>query len=232
MLKLKSALLVVSLALFMWPSVGFGQESYQWTKDNVYLSLNGGSTILTDVGFSSSASAYGVTVTAKGDFTFDNGPSISGTAGYIVDDLLRTEFEFGYSEWDYDQVVGTLDISVGGQSVSATGTLPVNGSIETLYGVATIIMTPFSGKNFTPLLGGSLGFVDIEDKVQSVSTLTVNGKEESTVLLAGVLAGFEYNLNKNFSVGVKYRHFWADSGQNGTEDATMHNMMGSLVYHF
>ena len=226
-------------------------------QDNAYASLNVGLTFLNDIDAGADLNYAGVTANAAGEHQFDTGASVSATYGYILSSLVRTELELGYTEMDHDKAVGTLTLTSGGNTLASVGgELNVDGEIETLYGLASVIFTPSASGirdtlskvpfldllndlplgNFTPLVGGGIGFADWEDKVKSATTsagtLTINGEESDTDFLAAVLAGLEYNVGQNLTAKVTYRHIWVDSGKNGFDDAEADNVSASLAWLF
>lgn len=175
---------------------------------------------------------------ASGDAVFETGHSISGTFGYVVNDLVRTEFEFGYSEmaWDKLTVDASVTFSSGGSTLSVTSEAKVDGEIEAYYGTANLLFTPLAWKTFIPLIGGGIGFIDWEDQINSIdvsgNSLNVNADENATDFLATAIAGLEFNLGKNFVASARYRYFWADTGDDVVEDADGYNIMGNLAYRF
>ena len=221
-------------------------------QDNAYASLNVGLTFLNDIDAGADLNYAGVTANAAGEHQFDTGASVSATYGYILSSLVRTELELGYTEMDHDKAVGTLTLTSGGNTLASVGgEVNVDGEVETLYGLASVIFTPstsglegipFLGLlndllgNFTPLVGGGIGFADWEDKIKSASTsagtLIINGEESDTDFLAAVLAGLEYNVGQNLTAKVTYRHIWVDSGKGGVDDAEADNVSASLAYLF
>ena len=221
-------------------------------QDNAYASLNVGLTFLNDIKFGTDLNYAGVTANAAGEHQFDTGASVSATYGYILSSLVRTELELGYTEMDHDKAVGTLTFTSGGNTLASVGgELDVDGEIETLYGLASVIFTPSASGlegipflhllsdllgNFTPLVGGGIGFADWEDNIKSASTsagtLTINGEESDTDFLAAVLAGLEYNVGQNLTAKVTYRHIWVDSGKGGVDDAEADNVSASLAWLF
>ena len=231
-------------------SSAFSQTLFK--QGNSYASLSLGLTFLNDIDFSADASAGNHTVNAAGELTFDTGASAGVTIGYILSNLVRTELELGYTEMDYDEVKGELTLTSGGATLATVGgAAALSGEIETLNGLASVIFTPsasglegipflglLSGLlgNFTPLVGGGIGFADWEDKIKSATdgttTLTINGEESDTDFLAAVLAGLEYDVGQNLTAKVTYRHIWVDSGKNGFDDAEADNVSASLAYLF
>jgi opacity protein-like surface antigen len=221
-------------------------------QDNAYASLNVGLTFLNDIDFGAEASQGNRTVTAGGKLTYDTGASVSATYGYILSSLVRTELELGYMEMDHDAIKFDGTLTSGGNTLATVGgEAALSGEVETLTGLASVIFTPsasglegipFLGLlngllgNFTPLVGGGIGFADWEDKVKSATTsagtLPINGEESDTDFLAAVLAGLEYNVGQNLTAKVTYRHIWVDSGKNGFDDAEADNVSASLAWLF
>ena len=231
-------------------SSAFSQTLFK--QGNSYASLNVGLTFLNDIDAGADLNYAGVTANAAGEYQFETGTSVSATYGYILSSLVRTELELGYTEMDHDKAVGTLTLTSGGNTLASVGgEVNVDGEVETLYGLASVIFTPstsglegipFLGLlndllgNFTPLVGGGIGFADWEDKIKSASTsagtLIINGEESDTDFLAAVLAGLEYNVGQDLTAKVTYRHIWVDSGKGGVDDAEADNVSASLAYLF
>ena len=231
-------------------SSAFSQTLFK--QGNSYASLSLGLTFLNDIDFSADASAGNHTVNAAGELTFDTGASAGVTIGYILSNLVRTELELGYTEMDYDEVKGELTLTSGGNTLATVGgAAALSGEIETLNGLASVIFTPSASGlegvpflhllsdllgNFTPLVGGGIGFSDWESKINSATTsggtLTINGEESDTDFLAAALVGLEYNVGQNLTAAVTYRHLWIDSGKNGVDDAEADNVSASLAYRF
>ena len=238
-------LLSLVFVLFTYSSAFADTPQFNFKKDNVYGAINAGATILNDLDFGADLNYAGVTTTVAGTATFDTGASISGTIGYILNELFRVEFELGYTEMDHDkaEVGATITFTSGGSTLTKTGsgTIDVSGQVEALYGLTNVILTPLGSKSFgngklTPLIGGGIGFVDWEDTINSLSsggtTLTVNGEESATDFASNITAGLEYSQSENLSIGFRYRHVWINSGKNGVEDSEADNIAGTLTYRF
>ena len=223
-------------------------------QDNAYASLNVGLTFLNDIDAGADLNYAGVTANAAGEHQFDTGASVSATYGYILSSLVRTELELGYTEMDHDKATGSATLTAGGNTLACE--CSVDGEVESIYGLASVIFTPSASGirdtlskvpfldllndlplgNFTPLVGGGIGFADWEDKVKSATTsagtLPINGEESDTDFLAAVLAGLEYNVGQNLTAKVTYRHIWVDSGKGGVDDAEADNVSASLAWLF
>ena len=236
-------------------SSAFSQTLFK--QDNAYASLNVGLTFLNDIEFGTGLNYAGVTVDVAGEAQFKTGASVSATYGYILSSLVRTELELGHTKMDADKAVGTLTFTSGGTTLSSVGgELALDGEVRSTYGLASVIFTPSASGirdaisevpflnllnnlplgNFTPLVGGGIGFADWEAKLNSATdgttTLTINGEEDDTDFLAAALVGLEYNVGQNLTAKVTYRHLWVDSGKNGYDDAEADNVIGSLAYRF
>jgi len=215
-------------------------------KENVYGSLNVGLTFLNDIGFGADLSGYGSTATAAGTFTFDEAVSYGGAIGYVISDFVRAELELGYQKVDHDKLDYTGNITTAGATTTFSGKTDVSGEIDALTVSANIILTPFRPATLndlpflellpldqvTPLIGGGIGFVDWESKINTIATQAIDGKEDDTDLLVSIMAGLEYTSSQQVTWAIKYRHAWADTGKNGIEDAEADNITGSLSYSF
>jgi len=201
-------------------------------KSGAFFRLQPGAILFNDIGFSAAASAYGVTVTASGNFTFDPGYGVTGALGYQFNEFVSIEGEVGYGVVEYNNVEGNLNATVGGTTYTVSGSADIDGEVEMLTGIANIILSPMGKEKFSPYVGGGIGVVDWEDKVNSVGTLTVNGKETGSDLMANGIVGFDYKMDDDIAIGARYRYLWADTGQSGLDDATAHSFMLSLKVSF
>ena len=232
-------LLSLVFVLFTY-SFAFAQTpEFNFKKDNVYLSLKAGVAILNDIDFSQSLSYAGVTANASGTSEYDQGYSISGTIGYILNKLTRIEFELGFAEMDHDKATGAITFTSGGTTLATVGgSVNVIGEVKALTGTTNLLFTPFGSKfgGVTPFIGGGIGFVDWEVNIDSISaggtTLVINGQETDTDFLSAIIAGLEYDHSDNIVLAIEYRHAWADTGKGGVDDAEADNMVGSFRYRF
>jgi opacity protein-like surface antigen len=199
--------------------------------EKLYFRLQPGVFLINDIGFSQSASGYGVTVTANGNYTFEAGTSLLGAIGLRMTDVLTLEGELGYSQADYENIEGTLTATAGSTSVSSTGSLNVDGQVTMITGLGNLIFSPASKDKFSPYFGAGIGFANIEDKVNSIGTLAVNGKEENTKLLTNLIAGFDFNPGDDVTFGARYRYLWADTGANGVDDATAQSFLATIRWN-
>ena len=215
-------------------------------EGKLYASIDVGLTLLNDIGFGAYLSGYGSTATAAGTFTFDEAVSYGGAIGYVISDFVRAELELGYQKVDHDKLDYTGNITTAGTTTTFSGETDVSGEIDALTVSTNVILTPFgpvtlNGLPFlellpldqvTPLIGGGIGFVDWESKINSIATQAIDGKEDDTDLLVSIMAGLEYTSSQQVTWAIKYRHAWADTGKNGVEDAEADNITGSLSYSF
>lgn len=201
--------------------------------DKIYARLGAGALVLNDIDFSASAAAYGITLTANGTFSFDPGAAATGAIGYRYNRWIAFEGELGYGSASYDKVSGNFTASVGGNSVTVSGSTTIDGDVTMISGLANLLVTPLGRQVFSPYGGAGIGFVHIKDQIDAIGGDTsVQGSETSTELAADVLAGFDYRVKDAASIGAQYRYFWADSGSDGVDDATAHTFLltGKLVF--
>ena len=144
-------------------------------------SANAGLMLLNDIDWGADLSFAGVTATATGSSSFDSTVSYDGAIGYVVSNSVRTEFELGYQKIDHDKIKGSGTLTAFGTNYTLSGEADVRGDVSALHGLANVILTPFGNKTlfwmpFTPIVGAGIGFVDWEDEIKSIGTLTVTGK--------------------------------------------------------
>ena len=188
-------------------------------KGSTYIRLQPTHVIFDDIGFSQSLSGYGVTVTANGDFSFDAGYGISGAYGHKLSKNFSMETEIGYSSVDYDAVNINATFTSGGSTFTSSGKADVKGQVDMLTTLVNFIFSA-PGRNFSPYVGGGIGFVSFWDEINSIGTLTVNGEESGTTILANSILGFDYKMTDDVALGLQYRYVWAASGHDGVDDAT------------
>ena len=214
----------------------FNSKDGKW-----YGSINAGVTFLNDIGVSASASGGGYTLTAAADLTFDDGASFGGALGYVISDFVRTELELGFANIDHDKIEGTVDFTSVGTTTSVTGEAGITGEIDAVTALANVILTPLGNKTLfglsvTPLVGAGVGFIDWEDEITGITingvTTAVTSKADDTDLLVSIMTGLEYTSSQQVTWAIKYRHMWADTGKNGTDDAEADNIVANLKIAF
>ena len=233
-------LLSLVFVLFTYSSAVADTPVFNSKDGKWYGSINAGITILNDIDFDlTGQTSHGATGSGTGTFSYDAGASFGGALGYVISDKVRTEIELGYQKMDYDKVnVSAGDITVAGATVTyAAGEYEVSGEIDALTVSTNVIFTPVGNKTLfggsvTPLVGGGIGFVDWESKINSIATQAVDGKEDDTDFLASIMAGLEYTTSQHVTWAIKYRHLWADTGKNGLDDAEADNIVANLKIAF
>jgi opacity protein-like surface antigen len=234
-------LLSLVFVLFAYSSAVADTPVFNSKDGKVYGSISLGATFLNDLDFDlAGQTAHGFTGTGSGTASFEAGTSFSGALGYVISDKIRTEIELGYQEMRYDKVdvtAGDITDAAGATVTYAAGEYEVSGEIDALTVSTNVIFTPVGNKTLfggsvTPLVGGGIGFVDWESKINFIATQTLNGKEDDTDFLASIMAGLEYTNSQQVTWSIKYRHFWADTGKNGVDDAEADNIVANLKIAF
>ena len=230
-------LLSLVFVLFTYSSAVADTPVFKSNDGKWYGSVNAGVTFLNDIGVSGSASGGGYTVTAAFDLTFDEGASFGGAVGYVISDFVRTELELGYQSIEYDKINISGNVTYGATTVAYTGEADVNGEIDALHLLTNVILTPLGNKTLfgasvTPLVGAGIGFFDYESTITAIGTQTATSEVSSTDFLASIMAGLEYASSQQVTWAIKYRHAWADTGKNGTEDAEADSIIANLNIAF
>ena len=166
----------VAILLVLNPAFSETAES----DGSFYGRIGAGTFSINDIAFSSSATAYGITVTATGDLSFDTGYSMSGAVGYRINKNLDVELELGYSYSEYDDVSLSGSVTSSGTTLAISGSANVDGDVQMFSGMGNLIYNFTDSQSFTPYLGGGIGLVSIVDSIDKVGTLTVNYEETNT----------------------------------------------------
>jgi opacity protein-like surface antigen len=180
------------------------------------------------------------TIVGSGDVSFDSGVVGTVGLGFNFNRWLAMEVEGGYASVGIDKINGTL--SSGGTTI--TGSADVDGDVRTWLGMVNLFVRPLGMGRISPYIGGGAGVAHSKTEIRSVSgggsTIVVNSSSDQTDFAAQGIAGLDVAVLPNFSVGARYRFFWADSGrsltQNGStatsDDATAHVFEARGTFHF
>jgi len=202
------------------------------TIGNFYAGATAGMVVPEDVGFSANSSRGGTTTSGSGKFQFDNGYSVSGLGGYKINPYVAGEVEMAYASFDYSKVTGNFTATSGGTSTTVSGSANLQGSVDSVIGLGRAVVTPLGNTQIRPLLGAGLGFASTSEKITKIGTTAVNSSTDHTDLALEGMAGLEADVSSHISLGARYRYLWVNSGENGLENFTAHNMMGTATYHF
>jgi len=233
MIKAVSVNKVFWAAIFLVLNPAFSEAAE--SDGSFYGRIGAGTFSINDVSFSGSSTAYGVTVTAAGDFTFEPGYSMSGAVGYRINKNLDVELELGYAYSEYDDVSLSGSVTSSGTTLAIAGTANIDGNVQMFTGMGNLIYKLgdlMDVQDFTPYLGAGIGLVSIVDSVDKIGTLTVNGEETNTDIAANLMAGFDIPMSDSAKAGLRYRYFWADNGSKGVDNATAHALMATAVINF
>jgi opacity protein-like surface antigen len=196
-----------------------------------YASLQVGAAIPNDVDLTVAGA-----ITGSGKFSFDDGYAIHAVLGAHLTSWLAGELEFGYANFDFDKFTGSL--TAGGTTIVNAS---LNGDIEQYSGMVNAIIKPLNVNGFVPYFGGGVGVVHSKASVNSftVGSATFTGSSSSsTDFGAQFIAGVDYEISPSISMGLRYRFFWANTGDSETsagttttsDDLTSH--MSSAVFTF
>lgn len=198
----------------------------------VYAGLSAGWVSPEDVKFSGSATSGGYTTSASGKFQFEDGYSVTGFAGYRFNDYIRGEAELGYTQFDYDKVSLNGTITGGGTTYTVSGSADLDGEVKSWVGMLNAVVTPLGKSKVTPLVGGGLGFAATDEKITRIGGTAANLSSDHTDLAAAAILGIEAGVASNIDIGVRYRYYWVDSGDNGIDDFTAHNLSATAAFKF
>jgi len=146
------------------------------------------------------------------DVEYGSGYSGNVALGWLADNGLRAEVEFGYFEFD----------------VNGAGPLPwAGGEAEVFGGMANIYYEfPFNDR-YHPYVGGGIGFhsIDVEGAIAS-------GSDE--VFGYQGIGGIAIDLTPNVALITEYRYFGLDDANLGGADIefTTHKFQGGFRFSF
>lgn len=227
---------LIGLTLASLPTVASAQQNTNLNTDgSLYGRLSAGAIIPRDVGVKP-GSQGGLTVNS-GSATIKSkaAAAVSGSLGYRFNNVFAVEGEFGYAKFKLDEITGSGTVTSGGTTYNiASGTSTIDGDIESIVGMANLIIhIPTSGV-VEPYLGGGVGFVNWDISLSRIGTLTCSGScsDSGTDLAAAGIVGIDFNLAKNLSAGLRYKYLWTDTGTGITDDVTAHIAQASLKFTF
>lgn len=149
----------------------------------------------------------------------DNGWQFSGAIGYRLGQF-RVEGELGYGELKN----GTLTLNGTETSVRAKQNL-FTGTAAGYYDITTGAIAPY--------VGAGAGFVTADLKNLSIAGLDLRELEgSSTDLLLFGEAGVSVAISDSLSIVPAYRYMWVNSGGDGVDNSTAHQLRVGLRYSF
>lgn len=183
----------------------------------------------------------GSIVSGAGELNYKDAAAFTGFVGYNITDNLAAEAELGYSSVDYDNVSGTL---TAGTLTPVSGKINLSGHSTGVLGIFNAIVHPMGKGRLSPYLGAGVGFAAIDSKLNSANdgttTVTVNGSHSETDLALNGIAGVDYAVTDNVSLGARYRYLWINSADSTTAsgetlkagDFTAHVLTAQATLHF
>jgi opacity protein-like surface antigen len=184
------------------------------SNGNAYAKLSAGAIIPEDIDIDAGG---GLT----GSMTFDTGWTASGAVGFWLNDSFALEGELGYLAADFDE------LKAGG------GAAKVDGDFNSIFGFVNANLH-LSGRDaaFDPYIGAGVGFARSEVSVDSVGGVVFNASDDSTDAALQGSAGFDFNLGGGTKIGAQYRYLYTDTGGNGVDAFTAHNITAHAVFAF
>ncbi|AVM78194.1 hypothetical protein MSR1L_17990 [Magnetospirillum gryphiswaldense] len=213
-------------------NAAMAQDAGNVTKGKFYLGAQAGVVLPEDVNFSGTSSSGGITTTAAGTYQFKDGYSVSGLAGYHLNDYVRGEAELGYSRFEYDSISLNGNVTSNGTTTAVNGSASMEGTVSSAIGMVHGIVAPLGKTKVSPLLGAGIGFAATEEKITRIGTLATNFESTHTDLAVAGMVGAETNLSDQMSMGLRYRYMWIDSGTEGRDDFTAHNFVANAAWKF
>jgi len=209
-----------------------------------YLGLNAGVLIPDDMSFNVPGTNIGggETITASGHFTFDTGAAAGLLVGCHVTEWLAVEGDFQYGVVDFKSLTGS-GTATGPIAASGSFNVSVDGYADTYTFLANAIIAPLKlnpWHGFSPYIGGGVGFTTWDGDIDSISangaTAAVNSSHIETDLAADAVAGIDFALIPQLSIGARYQFLYVDLGDiiRGASNGnfTGHMITLNATYHF
>jgi len=180
---------------------------------NNYARLSAGAIIPEDINGTAGATAV--------KLRFDAGWTVSAAVGTWLDDNIALEGELGYLSADFKD--GT----------AAGVTVAIDGNFESTLLMANLNYH-FAGRKatFDPYIGVGAGAAFSKIDLNSIGGTPVNQSGSSTDAAAQATAGLNFNVDSGVSLGVQYRYLYTDTGSNGTDAFTAHNLTANVTFAF
>jgi len=155
---------------------------------------------------------------------FDYGIRFDIGGGYQVTDWFAADFEIGFVNNSIDSIEGAVDEDAW--------------VINIPFMVNAVFQCPRMGR-FVPYIGVGAGFsstiLDV-DEITIGSTTVFGGNESDVVLAFQGFAGFRYQIDNRWSIGMEYKYLATDDPSWEADSATFggpdeHIRMDSLQTH-
>lgn len=227
------ASVVLAIVTVMSASNSVTAADYQHSGDDFYLGLTVGYGFINDISASSSITVGTLALSATATASFHGGPAFTGSIGYWVSPQIAIEGQLGYGRFGYDQISGTVTASSGGTTVTATGSIGVDGDLDIFTGLANVIVSPWDGQTIAPFAGAGIGLAVIDDKVRSVAGNTTIAYSETFANFATTaIVGLDAQLTERVAVGGRYQFYWLNTSNAFGPDATAHtfNLRGKVSF--
>jgi opacity protein-like surface antigen len=209
-------------------------ESRNSEQSNFYFSPKIGPAIVQDINFDSfaaSAQIAGITVGTNQSpyLSTATGLRFDFSLGYQFNDWCSMEFSPGVL-WNPLKAFGDNDVTVtiDGETYTGSGELNLDGSFLQIPLMVNILFYIPTGSSWRPMIGGGIGgnynYLNFS-KILGVDLSDASGACWSMGYQA--IAGFEYEFEEGYSVGLKYI-FMGSTSQSFNSDLSMLNSKGSF----
>jgi len=166
----------------------------------VYVSVNGGMSIMNDADATDTFTGG----SGSGSIEHDNGYALTGAIGTTWGPV-RIEGELGYRANDLDSLNVTSLTLAGVGTFSGLATASLDGDVSALTGMANVWYDIPTGTNWTPFLGGGIGFANVNMEINHVGTVATSLDDSDTVFAYQFGAGIGYKVSPQSTVTLSYR---------------------------
>ena len=213
-MNIRNFIIGVSTSVLIAGSVNAETYNFDLKNDN-YLRFYTGINDIQDVDVSQDATIFGFTnITADYAWGFDAGWTVGAQYGYPLFDPsipffgnLRGEADFSYSKAYAEDIDGTVTLTYGnGSTVTASGSLKVNGKVEVLDIYNNFLwFDQKAGSNaIRPYAGFGLGFSHIEHSIEDIAGEVLGQVEKGTAIGYQLIVGADfYTFNNGLTGGAR-----------------------------
>jgi len=204
----------------------------------LYVGVDAGVIVPESISLKGSETSGGTTVTFNGDLNFETGAATGLTLGYHVNPFVAVEGNFEYAGFDLHSLSGTVSVSGVG---SASGSVGLQGHLDTFNGLFNAIWSPFGAANWhglSPYLGAGVGFSHISQEVTGVggTSLASSFSEDDTDFAANGIVGVDFAVMPQLTVGARYRLLFVNTSSNdsgvSSGDFIGHVITANATWHF
>ena len=232
-----------ALAALLLAAAPLAAEAQQTAPlgNGLYVGVDVGAIVPQSVHLGLNVSGGGETVTASGHLHFDTGVATGIMLGYHVTPVVAVEGNFEYAGFEARSASGTF-VATGPIAASLSGTIGVQGRVNTYNGLVNAIWTPLGPAalyGISPYIGAGVGFSHHHEELTGIGGVSIGSglSNDDTAFAANGIIGADFPVIPQLTVGARYRLLFINSGSSSTGILSVGNFFGHVftanaTYHF